>query len=146
MPYTVIEHTADVGLDLEGDSLELLLADAIKGLFHLIGTPPLPPGTQSQRWTCSGLDLEDLLVRLLAEALARWCIDGHYLAGPLAIVVHRDASGWQAEVDGAAHPLPRDLDLDLTEVKAVTYHRVQVLPPEDAAPADKWRGRVFFDL
>jgi SHS2 domain-containing protein len=127
--YRFVEHTAELELELESDSAEGVLEEALRAFAELLGEPD---GDAVERPV-------DLSASDLPALLAAWLDELLFLADAEQLVPE-DASLSVADtrVTGmlrARHGNPRPL------VKAVTLHRLR-LRPENGV----WRGRVVLDV
>lgn len=120
--YELFEHTADLGVRVSADTLPALLAPATAGLYATIGT--LQSGQAGEPWD---LELRDddpalLLHDYLSEVLHLFERSQRMIVGLDAAVFeppHLRVRARTAAVDWEASSLDR-------EVKAVTYHELQV--------------------
>lgn len=121
--YEVLEHTADVGLKAYGGSLEEIFASAARGMFALMTDIATVRPTGEVQVAVTAPDRESLLVDWLTELLFVHERDGVFLAEfEVAIENHRlEATVRGEEIDPDRHPLD-------TEIKAVTYHMIEVNP------------------
>ncbi|MFZ0450222.1 MAG: archease [Desulfatiglandaceae bacterium] len=136
--FSIIDHTADLGLKVRGETLEKLFENAAGCMIRLAVKIPNSRPTETLEVHVSGSDLEDLLVRWLGEIL-------YYFEGEKKIATktritsispqHLDATLQIIRYDPALHEL-------LSEIKAVTYHQIRVSQKEDRV----WKARVIFDL
>jgi SHS2 domain-containing protein len=130
--YRFLEHTAELGLEVEADSLQGLFEDAALALAEL--EAPESRGAPARH-----------LVALAAEdertLLADWLNELVYLADTEAFVptglsrFERTSTGLEAEVEGFEDS-PRPL------VKAVTYHALELA----SGAGGVWRARVVLDV
>jgi SHS2 domain-containing protein len=137
MPYSIIDHTADLGLRIQAPELPELFETAAAALGEQLVEAPSSQGLQRQRLTVSGEDWADLLINWLRELLAAWHLEGRVVRGARCLELRPYTLTAAVELlafDPAAH-LPRQ------EIKAVTYHQVEVSPS-----ADGWQATVIFDL
>lgn len=119
--YEVVEHTADVGLRAYGRTLEEIFAHAALGMFDLMTDPATVEPRGEVEVRAASDDLESLLVDWLTELLFVHERDHVFLS---AFDVRIDGFALEAavrgeEIDPDRHPLE-------TEVKAVTYHMIEV--------------------
>lgn len=136
--YKEIEHTADVGVEIYGDSFEELLRNAMFALFDTIAdvsTVVRPECVRSVE--VSGRDDESLLMNWLRELLFLFAVEEELYSD---VDIHSLCDGeLRATVRG------EKLDLDRhhfkTELKAVTYHQFHLEQAEG-----KWLARVIFDV
>ncbi len=154
---TFLDHTADVGLDLEAGSLELLFHRAAVGMLALlhgadddeIPAPASPPALSGDPGAGSGLasarGLEVLLVELEADDVARLLAD--WLRELLFLQDTRHADYARATFDRltetalTARVQTEPAAPAVREIKGVTYHQLAVEQTDDG-----WRGRVIFDV
>jgi SHS2 domain-containing protein len=99
--YTLLDHTADLGIRIRGTDPIDLFENAGRALMHLILRMKSPGKTTPLKLSLSGDDLADLMVRWLGEIL--------YLFEGENLVV--------TEI--------------LMEIKAVTYHQIEVVDKGD---------------
>jgi protein archease len=132
-----IEHTADLGIEAEGENPAELFTAAAEGLYALIAEPAEIEAKQATSISATGDGWEDLLQAWLSELLAEFNLRG-FIGKYCAITrIERDA------VDATVEGEPLDLQRHRfhTEIKAVTYHDLRVW--QDGG---KWRARVIFDV
>jgi SHS2 domain-containing protein len=133
--FEVLEHTADVGLRLMGDSPEDLLVAAGEGLASLEGS--WFPGEGRERpVTVEARDLPGLLVAWLDELLylrdAEDVVFGGFRVADLA----------DGRVRAAVRTAPRgDRILESAGVKAATYHRLRFERTNGG-----WSADVYLDV
>jgi SHS2 domain-containing protein len=117
--------TADIGLEITGDSLEQLFVAGAEGMMAIImGERPSGPVSERYGVTLKAGDMEQLLVDWLSELLYRFDADGLI---PLEYRVKISSSPTPelaAEV-GCCHFRP-GIDRAEHEVKAVTYYKMKV--------------------
>ncbi len=135
--YEYFDHAADVGMHIRGSSLpELFLAGA-QALMEWIGPPPEGQATLKDRVLVDAEKLDDLLVRWLQEVLFLFHQRHAYFTGAESIDIRgfRLAAVVKARIwDEAQAPLDQ-------EVKAVTYHRLEL-----SSDGAGWRASVILDV
>ena len=133
--------TADIGLDLEGDSLPELFAAAAEGMFAIIfGAPPTGPKSHQREITLQASTPEQLLVDWLSEML--YLFDAAGLVGcgyDLTLDPEDDGYRLRASVD--FREFDRDNEIAEHEIKAATYYKLNI---ERAGGI--FRCHVVFDL
>jgi SHS2 domain-containing protein len=135
--FEVLEHTADVGLRVRAPELDLLFAEAARGLFSLIVVRPAAvEACQQLEITLPAAATDDLLVDWLSELLFVFESQRLVLSD---FQVGVDSRGLRAVVRGA--PLDVRQHEVGYEVKAVTYHRLCVT--QDTAG---WMAEFYLDL
>ena len=137
MEYRIIDHTADIGIEVEGTTMSEMLRRAAWAFADLITDAALLRPMETLELSVSGPNAEELLVRWLSELLFIFDTKG-LLFGDIEIVACTDtwltARVGGERFDPAKHPARR-------EVKAVTYHGVCVDKTEGGC-----KGRVIFDI
>jgi SHS2 domain-containing protein len=120
--YRFLEHTADMGIEAEGGSLEELFANAANGLRDMI-FDPLPRAVEmtSLEVSLEEFDEEELLVGWLNEIL--YIIATRHFV-PLAFeVLAVGEDRLTARISGVDY---KDEIGIQREVKAATYHRLKL--------------------
>ena len=120
--YEVFEHTADIGIRVQADSLDALMVDAARGLFSLIVTNlDQVKAVQEKAIRIDAVELDYLLFDWLNELLYTFEVE-HLLFSEFA--VHVAAGGLTATCRG--EPMQLDRHAMDHEVKAITYHGLKV--------------------
>jgi SHS2 domain-containing protein len=134
--FEVLEHTADVGLRLTGDSPEEVLEAAAEGLATLQGAW-FPGEGEDHPVTVAAADLPGLLAAWLDELLyLQESRDAVF--GGVSVRLAEDAGA-----EGAVRLAPRgDRELESVGVKATTLHRIRF----DRDPNGTWSADVYLDV
>jgi SHS2 domain-containing protein len=137
MTYRLLEHTADMGLEAQGGSLEQLFSEAAQALREVLFGQAGGRIEQTIHLRVTGQDVGELLVNWLNEILYIFEVRGFY---PVSFLVETITDH---SVCGLARGEPFDLERHPVErvVKAVTYHQLLVEQVEG-----QWRARVYVDL
>jgi SHS2 domain-containing protein len=140
--YRLIEHTADLGFEVEAPDLEALFARAALALHDIMADTQAARPAEERRIEAEGGDLEELFLRFLEEA--HYAFEGErFIFASVAVepvLVPASDPGRARAVargerfDPARHELRRP-------VKAVTWHDLAVA----RTPAG-FRARVIVDL
>jgi len=135
--YSIIDHTADLGITVRGTDIKNLFKEAARSITHLMvrATPAKETGTV--RLSVAGCDSADLMVRWLGEIL-------YLLQGENKVVTHIGIDFISpSRLDATLKTVPFDPNTDeiLYEIKAVTYHQIEV-----TEKGDHWEARIIFDL
>jgi len=132
-----IEHTADLGIEVEAPSLATLLERAGLGMLGLAIDLGTVEPRERHPLACEAEDREALLHDWLHGLLLSLQVDGVALC-ELAVetVGDRIVRGW-----GAGERLDRGRHRVYTEIKGVSYHQLAVR--ETAAG---WWARVILDV
>ena len=141
MPFTYMDHTGDVGIELEADSLEQLYTEASLAFIDIVTDPNLLQSRESVEVCAQAETATDLLLHWLEELVFLFDTRG-FLAKPKKLTISKtsggelrlDANLEGEEIDLSRHPIR-------VQVKAVTYHQLEV-----RRDAERWLGRVIFDI
>jgi len=136
-PYDFFEHTADVGIQVYGRTLKELFAHGAIALFEFIADLGKVGKVVTKQVELECFDREELFVRWLSELLYIHEAERLLLCSfePLFIRKGRLRATIQGEVlDGARHQV-------FNQVKAVTYHQVQITRGNGL-----WIARVILDV
>jgi SHS2 domain-containing protein len=135
--YTLIDHTADLGIMIRGTDLENLFEGAGRALTQLMVEGVVLGKTTSRKISLSGEDLADLMVRWLGEIL--YLFEGENLVATRIHITSISPSRLEATLETV--PFDPEIHEILNEIKAVTYHQIEV-----ADKGDQWEARVIFDI
>ncbi|MBW1998829.1 MAG: archease [Deltaproteobacteria bacterium] len=135
--YTVLDHTADLGIEVHGSDLQDLFRNAALALMDLMIKDESKDRAMPKEISVSGQDLPDLMVRWLGEIL--YLFEGEGLVVKDITIAHMDSFN----VNALLYVTPFDPNSHeiLCEIKAVTYHQIQV---RDLG--DRCEARIIFDL
>lgn len=137
MKYKTVEHTADVGVEVEADTADELFEGAALAMFSLMVDLPGVRQTLERRLSISAGDIDELMFVWLNELLLLAETEGLLLSGFEVRVDDRkklEALAKGEKFDPARHNL-------LEEIKAATYHELSVKSSRDG-----WRARIIFDV
>lgn len=135
--YRLFDHTADLGVEVFGATINELFVNSAFALFDLLTNLDKLRRTVEYNVTATGEDLNDLWVNYLRECLYLWSSEGFLAVGCTvsSIDKQRVVAKMQGEVfDSARHIIKQ-------EIKAVTYHHASVIKTPQG-----WAGRVIFDV
>ena len=133
----MIDHTADVGMDVFGKDLERLFSNAAVAMFHQITVVEALKGDHRERISVKGLDLPDLMINWLRELLYLWAGEARLIQA--AEIVSLSSTGLVADIRFDTYTPTRHTIKG--EIKAVTYHQVAV----QSVPGG-WQARIIFDV
>ena len=135
-PWRLLDHTADIRMEVCGQSLEELFINAARGLASLLQCESHDTPSHSLTVDLQAGDREELLVAWLREILYH-----HHASGFSFGDAHiRDLSDKRIVADLVSGKTGADAKEDL-EIKAVTYHGLAVEPTDDGFVA-----RIVFDI
>jgi len=132
-----LEHTADSAIQVRAQSPAQLYARAAWGLFSLITDLTLVRPGEHLKISVSAENRETLMVRWLSELnvlheTEQWLFCAF------------DVDAWsETRLHATVHGEPFDSERHrvYSEVKAVTYHLLEVVQAEA-----EWRARILFDV
>lgn len=129
-----LDHTADIGLEIEAPDLAELLRRAALGLTWLLTEAPPGAVSEERHLSVEASDSSALLREWLRELL-HW----HEEDGFLAVEVRMEAAGG-GRADGVVQGgIPESAPI--REIKGVTLHELVAEPATSG-----WCGRVVFDV
>ncbi len=137
MRFKTVEHTADIGIEVEADTLEELFEGAALGMLSIIIDPSgdIGRGIEVEVSLEAG-DIEGLLFEWLNELLfimdARGVLLSEFQVDGINDL-HLEATVRGEEIRQGGNRL-------MTEVKAATFHQLQV------EKRGTWFARVIFDV
>ncbi|MBW1903186.1 MAG: archease [Deltaproteobacteria bacterium] len=135
--FIVLNHTADSGIMVCGTDIMNLFEKAAIAIMQIMVSSRHTEKTRTIKLSLDEQDLPGLMVRWLGEIL-------YLFAGEKEVVTGiRIDSISPSHLDATLESVPFDPDLHeiLCEIKAVTYHQIQVVEKDDC-----WEARVIFDL
>jgi len=136
--YKLIDHTADLGIEVTGRTKRELFTNAALSLMDIVverkGTPS---GGKEKALTVEGSDPADLLINFLREIL--------YIFNGKAMIVEdcniQECSNQRLVAKLRVEPYNKEKYSIKTELKAVTYHGLRVERTKSG-----WKVRVIFDV
>jgi SHS2 domain-containing protein len=144
--WTEVEHTADIGINVKGDTLESFFAYATLGLAQFLGarynqfTGEEPRNTYNYHRFAD--TPEGALVKFLQEILFLKETQNFNLVWPDICVPTWRRSGDKGtfEVFARLHGYMGDTEAE--DIKAVTYHNLEILEGGEAA----YEATIIFDV
>jgi SHS2 domain-containing protein len=136
-PFRVLNHTADIGVVVNGRDLKALFENAGHAFFHLLTDLRKVRPRVEKKVEIGSESLERMMVDWLSELL--YLHDVENLLFRTFRVESLGKDGLKARVVG--EPFREGIHVIKTEIKAVTYHQIRVAK-EDGG----WRAQVIFDL
>ncbi len=135
--YRLIDHTADFGLEIFGSDETALFEEAAVALFELVTDSTTLKAELSRDIEVKGDDWPDLMVNWLRELL--YMFNGEEQIICRVAITAIAENRLQATIGSETFD-PRRHEIR-NEIKAVTYHQIEVGPVDDG-----WRARVIFDV
>ena len=140
MPFTFLDHTGDIGVDLAAASLSALLEEAARAFTSTMCDPATVEARQTYSIEIAAATADLLLVDWLEELLYRFDVD-RLLPRRAAVTLTSQAAPWRiaATLTGeTVDPARHDVSV---LIKGVTYHELNVTETPEG-----WRARVIFDI
>ena len=135
--YRIIEHTADTGFEVRGETREQVFETAALAFFHIMWRLGQPQKSQPEIINITGIDSKELLVNFLEEFLylydAKGLVCTHVKVEKMTDTKLR-AQAWLQQFND-------DRDQELLGVKAVTYHQLNIGEKDHI-----WAAQVFLDI
>jgi SHS2 domain-containing protein len=136
--YEFFEHTADLGANIYGATLEELFCNAAKALYEAMGSLQKTDDRREKTVELRAESLEDLLHDWLAELLYE--VEAKHVLYDEFEIVQLKPPLLVATLHGSSIDFARSQTNQ--EIKAVTYHQLCV----EALPDGTWRARIILDV
>ena len=136
MEFRVIDHTADLGIEVRAKTLEELFEGAAYGMMSLIVDPHSVEGNIKKEVIVDAEDLEGLMFTWLNELIYIINVEGVLFSG---FDVTLDGTKLKATLSCEKFDPKRHKIKD--EIKAATYHDLSI----EKKNGD-WEVRVIFDV
>ncbi|MBF0475254.1 MAG: archease [Deltaproteobacteria bacterium] len=135
--FRLIDHTADIGIEVWGAGYPELFEHAAAALTQLLTDPETINELETRELEVTGYDPEDLLINWLRQIL--YLFQGEGFLTAVSRVTHLTDTTLSAGLvgerwDSDRHPLVND-------IKAVTYHGVQITRRQG-----NYFTRIIFDV
>ncbi len=135
--YELFDHTADIGVHIFGRTLEEIYANGAYALFDLMTNLERVGEKIRLPIQAQGKDPEELLVRWLSELLFLFESKGFLMKN----VTFSQSDQGLIQAEGRGEYFDPSRHERKMEIKAVTYHQVQVRKTDGI-----WKARVIFDV
>jgi len=137
-PYLELDHTADVGVAVEGESAEEALARLVFAFGALLSGGALAAVAREERIAAAAQGFPAVAVGLLRELLYRFATE-RVLPGACE-VLRLDPAG--AEIRAGLAPWDPERHREGQDIKAVTWHEARFEPDGRGG----WRAQLLFDV
>ena len=135
--YKILDHTADLGIQVFGKGINALFENAALALTDIMVLGRTMGPAENITLALEAQDLDDLMVAWLGEVLYLFSAKNKILN-----TVHiQDVSGTRLEAVLGMAPFNPTCHEILCEIKAVTYHRITVRENKG-----HWEARIILDL
>ena len=135
--YRFLDHTADFRLEIFGLDARDLFVQAAMALTDLITDPKVLRSRHRRTLMVNGDDWADLLVNWLRELLYLWNGENQMVCDVVLDILEPT----RLKADVKTESFRADVHPIRNEIKAVTYHQIEVGPYQSG-----WRARVIFDI
>lgn len=135
--YKQIDHTADFGIHVFGADPVELFANAAYAMFDMLTEIDTLKGLDTTDLQVTGDDWSDLMVNWLRELLYLW--NGKELLVKQVQIQALSENELSANVE--FDPFDPDRHEIKMEIKAVTYHQIQV-----SSRPKGWEAKIIFDI
>ncbi|MFH1029362.1 MAG: archease [Pseudomonadota bacterium] len=135
--YRVFDHTADLGVQVFGRTVEELFINGAHALFYLIADLDQVQLTEERIITADGTDRNELWVNYLRECL--YVFNGDGLLMRECVIMSLDQSHVTARLRGEI--LDPSRQQIKQEIKAVTYYQASVSKTKRG-----WIGKMICDV
>ncbi|HKL48336.1 MAG TPA: archease [Desulfuromonadales bacterium] len=135
--FQILEHTADIGIQAQADTLSGLFVATACGLRDVLSESEPATPDQTIAVDIEGADHEELLVNWLNEIL--YLLESRHLFPVDFLIDSLDSDHLKGRVHGFTLD-PGEARLD-REVKSATYHQLKV-----EKEGGTWSARIYLDL
>ena len=135
--YELLDHTADFGIHVFGDTAKSLFQNAAMALTDQLVERGELLAREERRIVMEGNDRPDLMVNWLREILYLWTGEEHFVQSVhIESITEKQLTArvWVDPFSPERHKL-------ISEIKAVTYHQVRVYKT-----GSRWEAKVIFDI
>jgi len=139
--FEEIDHTADIALQVWGNNLEELFSNAAQGMYSLIHTSLDITGLDDWDFSASDQCSENLLVEFLNELNYCICIKKTLICMPIELNIMQNPDMYTLKVKARSQHIPDNIFNELLEIKAVTYHDLDIKTDGDMLTA-----KIIFDI
>jgi SHS2 domain-containing protein len=135
--YKIIDHTADIGIEVWAPDREGVFTRSAMAMFDMMLGLDSVTASETREIQVAGEGLEELLVAWLNELLYVYSVEKMVFSGFSEVDLGENT--FSALVAGERFdPLKHSADL---EIKAATYHDLSV-----RCDKGRWKARIIFDV
>jgi SHS2 domain-containing protein len=136
-----IDHTGDLGLRVTADTLPALFERAAEGTFRVLTDLEDVGPAGASCVVVRAADREALMVRWLSELNFRHTAHRQLYRAFSVSSVGAQGEEWVLEATVQGEPIDPERHVVHTEIKAVTFHGLEVQATDDG-----WAVQVIFDM
>jgi SHS2 domain-containing protein len=138
--FKFIEHTADIAVDVRGDSLEELFTASAEAFSNSIADPFQAIDPKTHKLTLTSDSTEELLVDFLNELNYLTEVKKLIYFEAVRVAISAKDNIFELSVDIKLNRIESDTELK-NEIKAITYHQMKI------EFKDNWyTTRIVFDI
>ena len=137
LKYKLIDHTADFGIHVFGEDGKALFRNAALAMFDVMIDAAKRGACRRRTVAVEGSDWPDLMVNWLRELLYLWAGEDNILRS----IDVEQLTAYRISARADMEPFQAERHTVLNDIKAVTYHQIQVGPV-----GDRWEARIIFDV
>jgi len=123
--YKLLDHISDAYIEVTGSSLEECFSKAGLAVVDLMVNLHSITGSSDQIFKVEGFDLQSLLYTYLEKILVK-VTSGEFIPNSLDIKIRKVGKGYGLTAKGTGEPLSMNKHKPKLEVKAVTYHLMEI--------------------
>ena len=140
--FREITHTADIGLEIWADSYENLFTNALNGYYKLALLDDYSSqDIKEYQYTDSESNCENLLISFLSEINYLLMVKKIVLKSTKSIEIIEEDNNYHLSILGQMSALTNPEEDIGTEIKAVTYHQVEITEENGL-----YQTKIFFDI
>lgn len=146
--YEIIDHTADLGIKVFGKDVNQIFANAGRAFTEIVTDTAMVNENITKEIAADGADLEQLMVNWLHEVLYHFEVGRLILKRFDILEIKQDkletlfpSPNYSIKALGYGETFDINKHVVLTEIKAVTYHQIEVKKIDE-----EWQARIIFDL
>lgn len=149
-PYKTIEHTADIGIEVSGDSLTDLFVNAAGGMFSLVlkcssGRPLWRPDAMAATEGRHYVQKISLKANIKEELLVKWLEELLYFFEIKKLVPVNfgtlDLTDKKLVAEVSCAPFDPEIYHVKHQIKAVTYHNLAIIEKNG-----RFSAKIIFDI
>ena len=135
--FKILDHPADIGIEIKGKSLEDLFINAALGTTSLMIEQHEIAANTKKEINLKGNDMENLFIKWLDEVIYLFDAEGFLIKNVLVETLR--ATSLHTILQGEKYNKTKhEIKLYL---KSVTYHQLEIKQTKEG-----WEAKVFFDV
>ena len=139
--YTILDHTADIGLLCKGETIEAVFEAGAEGMFSILIDSDTVSVKERHYIKVKASTYDDLFVQWLQELIYRFSTKYYFYSEFSVKISNDDSHSIEAAGVCGGERIDPDVHSIFTEIKTATYHQLMVKKTKTG-----WEGKVIFDL